>query len=56
MRVPVLHPTNRRNIRKSYTEFGENNFDFNNRSNDALGDLLRGIPPKTGRGKRKNKK
>jgi hypothetical protein len=37
-------------------EFGEKNFDFNNRSNDALGDLLRGIPPKTNRGKRKNKK
>jgi hypothetical protein len=42
--------------RKLNTEFGENNFDFNNRSNDALGDLLRGIPPKTSQGKRKNKK
>ena len=37
--------------------FGENNFDINNnRSNDALGDLLRGIAPKIGGGKRKNKK
>jgi len=42
--------------RKLLKEFGKNNFDFNNRSNDALGDLLRGIPPKTGGGKRKNKK
>ena len=42
--------------RKLLKEFGKNNFDFNNRSNDALGDLLRGIPPKTGAGKRKNKK
>lgn len=42
--------------RKLFKNFGENNFDFNNRSNDALGDLLRGIPPKTGGGKRKNKK
>ena len=42
--------------KKLFKEFGENNFDFNNRSNDALGDLLRGIPPKTGQGKRKNKK
>lgn len=36
--------------------FGLNNFDFNSRSNDALGDLLRGIAPKIGGGKRKNKK
>jgi hypothetical protein len=42
--------------RELLKEFGKNNFDFNNRSNDALGDLLRGIPPKTGAGKRKNKK
>jgi hypothetical protein len=42
--------------RELLKEFGKNNFDVNNRSNDALGDLLRGIPPKTGAGKRKNKK
>jgi len=42
--------------KKLLDEFGEKNFDFNNRSNDALGDLLRGIAPKTGAGKRKNKK
>ncbi len=42
--------------RKLLKVFGKNNFDFNNRSNDALGDLLRGIAPKTGGGKRKNKK
>ncbi|WP_445173279.1 hypothetical protein [Microcoleus sp.] len=42
--------------RELLKEFGKNNFDINNRSNDALGDLLRGIPPKTGQGKRKNKK
>lgn len=42
--------------KKLFKEFGENNFDFNDKSNDALGNLLRGIPPKTGAGKRKNKK
>lgn len=42
--------------RELLKEFGKNNFDVNNRSNDALGDLLRGIAPKTGGGKRKNKK
>ncbi|MCU0540732.1 MAG: hypothetical protein MUE44_00920 [Oscillatoriaceae cyanobacterium Prado104] len=41
---------------KLFKVFGQNNFDFNSRSNDALGDLLRGIIPKTGGGKRKNKK
>ena len=39
--------------RELLKEFGKNNFDVNNRSNDALGDLLRGI---AGGGKRKNKK
>ena len=42
--------------RELLKEFGKDNFDIKNRSNDALGDLLRGIPPKTGQGKRKNKK
>ena len=42
--------------KKLLNNFGENNFDVNNRSNDALGDLLRGIAPKTGARKRKNKK
>jgi hypothetical protein len=42
--------------RELLKEFGKNNFDVNNRSNDALGDLLRGIPPKIGAGKQKNKK
>jgi hypothetical protein len=51
--LPYEHEKYQRNLLK---EFGKNNFDFNNRSNDALGDLLRGIPPKTGGGKRKNKK
>lgn len=36
--------------------FGQNNFEFNDRSNDALGNFLRGIVPKVGGGKRKNKK
>jgi hypothetical protein len=40
--------------RELLKEFGKNNFDVNNRSNDALGDLLRGNSPITG--KRKNKK
>jgi len=42
--------------KKLFKEFGENNFDFNDRSNDALGNLLRGSQPKPGGGKRKNKK
>lgn len=50
---PREHEEYQRELLKA---FGKNNFDFNNRSNDALGDLLRGIPPKTGQGKGKNKK
>ena len=51
--LPYEHEEYQRELLKA---FGKNNFDFNNRSNDGLGDLLRGIPPKTGGGKRKNKK
>ncbi|MEG4959125.1 MULTISPECIES: hypothetical protein [unclassified Microcoleus] len=51
--LPYEHEEYQRELLKT---FGKNNFDFNNRSNDALGDLLRGNPPKTGGGKRKNKK
>jgi hypothetical protein len=51
--LPYEHEKYQRELLKA---FGKNNFDFNNRSNDALGDLLRGIAPKTGAGKRKNKK
>ncbi len=51
--LPYEHEEYQRELLKA---FGKNNFDFNNRSNDALGDLLRGIAPKTGAGKRKNKK
>ncbi|MEG3931094.1 hypothetical protein QT990_07530 [Microcoleus sp. T3_B1] len=51
--LPYEHEEYQRELLKA---FGKNNFDFNNRSNDALGDLLRGNPPKTGGGKRKNKK
>ena len=50
---PREHEEYQRELLKA---FGKNNFDIKNRSNDALGDLLRGIPPKTGQGKRKNKK
>jgi len=50
---PREHEEYQRELLKA---FGKNNFDFNNRSNDALGYLLRGIAPKTGAGKRKNKK
>jgi hypothetical protein len=51
--LPYEHEEYQRELLKA---FGKNNFDFNNRSDDALGDLLRGIAPKTGAGKRKNKK
>ncbi|MEG4571888.1 hypothetical protein QUA56_04045 [Microcoleus sp. N3A4] len=51
--LPYEHEEYQRELLKA---FGKNNFDFNNRSNDALGDLLRGNPPQIGGGKRKNKK
>ncbi len=50
--LPYEHEEYQRKILK---EFGKNNFDFNNRSNDALGNLLRGIQSKPSGGKRKNK-
>jgi len=42
--------------KKLLKAFGENNFYFNDRSNDALGNLLRGSRSQPGGGKRKNKK